>query len=107
MTSGDRLLIAFGAFAGGIALGMLFAPESSPTVRREISLRARQSGRRLGAQVKSTQRSILEAGDEAAVQLRKAAGEAVGKYVPDLAGDDDAWQEVYAKTAKDVEDEKR
>ena len=57
--------------------------------------------------MKSTRAGILHAGDEAAARFKQAAGEAVDRYIPDLLGDDAEWQEVYSKTAKDVEDEKR
>ena len=107
MSSPERLIIAFGAFVGGIGIGMLFAPTSGDRTRRLVRLEANRGSRWLGTRLKSTQKGILEAGDEAADTIRKAAGEAVNRYMPDLAGDDDAWQEVYTKTAKDIEDQKR
>ncbi len=107
MSSSNRLIIAFGAFVGGLATGMLFAPASGDRTRRLARLEARRGSRWLGIRLKSTQQSILEAGDEAADTIRKAANEAVYRYMPDLAGDDDAWQDVYMKTLKDVEDQKR
>ncbi len=93
MAGGDRLIIALGAFAGGLAAGLLYAPKTG--------------SRRLREQVRETQANIIRAGDEASERLTKAAGEAVDKLMPDMGGDDAAWQEVYTQTAKDVEDEKR
>jgi gas vesicle protein len=103
----ERLIISASAFVGGIAVGMLFAPEKGEQTRRRARIGARRTGRWLSQHVEETQQSILDVGDEAAKRLRKAAQEAVDRYIPDVVGDDDSWQEVYSSTAKDVEDEKR
>ncbi len=89
MSSSERMIIAFGAFVGGLGIGMLFAPTSGNRTRRVARVQ-----------------SIIEAGEEAADNIKKAASEAVGKYAPDLLGDDEAWQDVFTRTMKDVEDEK-
>ena len=107
MSSSDRLITAFGAFVGGLALGMLFAPISGNRTRRIARFEAHRSSRWLGTRLKSTQQRIVEAGDDAADHVRKAAADAVDRYLPDVVGDDDAWQEAYSSTMKDVEDEKR
>lgn len=107
MSSIERLTIAFGAFLGGLSLGLLFAPASGERTRRVMRVGARRTRRWLAHQVEDAQENILEAGDEAAHRLKKAADEVVSRYVPDLIGDEESWQEVYSRTAKDVEDEKR
>ena len=103
----DRLVVALGAFAGGLAVGLLVAPSSGERTRRVARVGARRGSRWLSHQVRLTRAGILEAGDEAAARFKLAAEEAVDRYIPDLLGDDDEWQDVYTKTAKDVEDEKR
>lgn len=107
MSSAERIIIALGSFAGGLAVGLLFAPSPGQRTRRVARVGAHKTGRWLSHQVKATQQNIVEVGDEAADRLRKAAGEVVQKYVPDIVGDDAEWQEAYARTAKEVEDEKR
>ena len=88
-------------------MGMLFAPASGDRTRRVARIGARRQRRWLGTQLKSTQENILEVGDEAAHNVKRAASEVVDKYMPDILGDDAEWQEAYAKTVKDVEEEKR
>ena len=87
-------------------MGMLFAPTSGERARHLALVEARRRRSRLGTRLKVTQQSIRKAGDEAAGSIKKAASEAVDRYVPDLLGDDEAWQDVYTRTVKDVEDEK-
>lgn len=101
------MIIALGAFAGGLALGLLFAPASGNRTRRLARIGALRSSRWLGHQLESTRQGILEAGDEAAQRFKKAASEVVDRYGSDILGDDEAWQQVYTETAKEVEDEKR
>ena len=88
-----RWIIALGAFVGGLAAGLLYAPKTGSRWLRE--------------QVRETQANILRAGDDASVRLRKAAGRAVDKLMPESGADDAARQEVHTQKAKDVEDEKR
>lgn len=107
MSSTERLTIALGAFIGGLAIGLFFAPASGERTRRVMRVGARRTSRWLTRQVEDAQENILEAGDEAADRLKKAAEEVVNRYVPDWIGDDESWQDVYSRTAKDIEDEKQ
>ena len=107
MTTGDRVVAAFGAFVAGIAFGMLFAPESGSSTRRIVREKTDQGRLWLKDQVQNTQESIIQAGDEAADQVKRAAEAAAGKYLPDLSADDETWQSVYTETHKDVQNEKR
>ena len=88
-------------------MGMLFAPASGERTRRVARVGARRQRRWLGTRLKATHENILDVGDEAAHNVKKAAYEVVDKYMPDILGDDAEWQEAYARTVKDVEEEKR
>jgi hypothetical protein len=79
----DRLLVALGAFAVGMAAGVLFAPREGASTRRILSDSARTAASGAGARVAAATEPVADA-------LRERAGALAERHLP-LAGE---WEVV-------------
>ena len=97
----ESVLLTIGALVTGFAVGWFFSSPRGNKARARISDQAAKSSQWLDDQLLHAKERVLAAGDDAAEHLRSAVEETVEKVVPQLGSEAD-WEDVFAKTAKDI-----
>lgn len=94
----DILVAAVVAFAGGLAAGLLLAPQSGRTLRGMIAERARAQTRWVEQQLNTVEERLAtvedrlrESGQELGAKVREATQKAVDQVVPSLPDDPEEW----------------
>lgn len=90
-TIATTLFVAFGAFASGLALGLLVAPKSGRESREFIEEQVRVYGAR-----------VAEKAKEVAQETLKSAQESMNRHVGVLENEKD-WEKVGKEVADDVD----
>ncbi|GIV59587.1 YtxH domain-containing protein [Rhodocaloribacter litoris] len=108
-TNRDLICTALLAFAGGVAAGILFAPDSGRASREKIAARLRAERRRIEQQLRameeqlsSLEAQLVSAGQEVGEKVREAAQRVQAQLTPDLPGDPDAWKVEDNELGRDL-----
>ncbi|RMF53896.1 MAG: YtxH domain-containing protein [Bacteroidetes bacterium] len=108
-TNRNLFTTALLAFAGGLAAGLLFAPESGRTSREKLAARIRAERRRLERQIQALEEQlghleeqIVSAGHEMGERVREAAHRAEEQITPDLPDDPEAFKVDDEEMAQDL-----